>query len=34
MMDVAGIQELYRYNQWATDRASSVRFGHDSRVWA
>ena len=27
MMDVAGIQELYRYNQWANDRAFEAASG-------
>ena len=27
MMDVAGIQELYRYNQWANDRAFDAASG-------
>ena len=26
MMDVADIQELYRYNQWANDRAFEAAF--------
>ena len=34
MMDVADIQELYRYNQWANDRAFEAASGTTSRTAA